>query len=399
MFLILYLYMYIITVINTYKHLSLLLSKLIYYINMTITTTPNKPEYITDEFKFKHVIEHVDIIQAEAEFIEKYGHLLDDKELISKTSVDYKNKTITIEAKTIRHFHPPKKANKGFIFDLKVAPYLEITSFTEEFNYLGLDVDDFEVYDHRYLVTTSNKLTKQIIEDAKEVIRLENRTQTFTKTYHFDEDKRPSTQDLLNCQLNFITTNKLHEDDITYVGINTNPEDSYEMFNTITISGKQSGKYKTYIESVAAVINSCVIVDRFDSCLESVLKQGSDNVIERVIKYQHPVVDDTLELLEGSVDVTKTLQDNEIITQSIHEEVTSSTNNIEDEVAEFLTDIPSNPIDIMAETEAYENLQKIKDGIAKNDPLVALSLSQDEIQRLKAFLSNNKYPNVIKVNP
>lgn len=367
---------------------------------MTTKETTNKSEYITDEFKFKHVIKHVDIIQAEAEFVEKYGHLLDDNNLITRTLVDYKNKIITIEASIIGHFHPPKKANKGFIFDLKVAPYLEGTSFIKEFNHLGLDVNDFEVYDHRYFVTTSNKLTKQIIEDAKEVIRLENRTQTFTKTYHFDEDKKPSTQDLLNCQLNFITTNKLHEDDITYVGINTNPEDSYEMFNTITISGKQSGKYKTYTESVAAVINSCVVIDRFDSCLESVLKQGSDNVIERVIKYQHPVVNDnSLELLEGSVDVTKTLQDNEIITQSIHEEVTSSTNNIEDEVAEFLTDIPSNPIDIMAETEAYENLQKIKDGIAKNDPLVALSLSQDEIQRLKAFLSNNKYPNVIKVNP
>jgi hypothetical protein len=368
---------------------------------MTTKETTNKSEYITDEFKFKHVIKHVDIIQAEAEFVEKYGHLLDDNNLITRTLVDYKNKIITIEASIIRHFHPPKKANKGFIFDLKVAPYLEITTFIKEFNSIGLSVDDFEVYDHRYIVTTSNKLTEQIIKDAKEIIALESRQNSFLKTYHFDEGKRPTIQDVLNCQLNFITLNKLHEDDITYVGINTNEEDSYEMFNTITISGKQSTKHKTYSDDVAAVINSCVVVDRFESLLKSALKDGPDNLIQRVISYQHPVVNDnSLELLEGPVDVSKTLQDNEIITQSIHEEITPSTKlNIEDEVAEFITDIPNNPVDILAETEAYENLQKIKDGIAKNDPLVALSLTQDEIQRLKDFLSNNKYPTVIRVNP
>jgi hypothetical protein len=276
------------------------------------TQLKNKPKHVHQTYNFKHVINHVDIVQAEAEFVEKYGHLLDDNQLINRTLVDYKTKTITIEASTIKHFHPPKKANKGFIFDLGDNPNTNFYRLVDLFKPLGIYTDDFNFYSKESkVVVTSNKLTKKIIDDAKKVIELENRTNTFTKTYHFDEDTKLSLKDALNCQLNFITVNKLHEDDITYVGINTNPEDSYDLFNTITISGKQSSKHKTYSDDVAAIINSCVIVDRFESLLESALKEGgSDDVIKRVISYQHPVViDDSLELLEGPVDVNSSLQD------------------------------------------------------------------------------------------
>lgn len=271
--------------------------------------TTNKPEYVTQTYNFKHVINHVDIVQAEAEFVEKYGHLLDDNQLINRTLVDYKTKTITIEASTIKHFHPPKKANKGFIFDLGDNPNTNFYRLVDLFKPLGIYTDDFNFYSKESkVVVTSNKLTKKIIDDAKKVIELENRTNTFTKTYYFD--KRPTVENLLNSQLNFLTENKLHEDDITFVGIDTNEESPFSYKNTITITGKQSAKHKTYSDDVAAVISSCVIVDRFESLLESALKDGSDNVIQRVISYQHPVVtDDNLELLEGPVDINSSLQD------------------------------------------------------------------------------------------
>jgi hypothetical protein len=278
--------------------------------NKTPQLTTNKPKYVTQTFSFKHVINHVDIVQAEAEFVEKYGHLLDDNQLINRTLVDYKTKTITIEASTIKHFHPPKKANKGFIFDLGDNPNTNFYRLVDLFKPLGIYTDDFNFYSKESkVVVTSNKLTKKIIDDAKKVIELENRTNTFTKTYYFD--KRPTVENLLNSQLNFLTENKLHEDDITFVGIDTNEESPFSYKNTITITGKQSAKHKTYSDDVAAVISSCVIVDRFDSLLESALKEGgSDDVIQRVISYQHPVViDDSLELLEGPVDVNSSLQD------------------------------------------------------------------------------------------
>ena len=366
----------------------------------TTTTLKNKPEYITQTYNFKHVINHVDILQAEAEFVEKYGHLLDDNNLITRTLVDYETKTITIEAYSTSLFHPVKEHNKGFIFDLPkdISVY---NRFIQVLKPLGIGPEDFTVYSKdNKLVTTSNKLTKQIIKDAKQIIELENRSETFVETYKFD--KRPNVSNLLHAQLKFITDNKLHEDDITFVSINSDDEDFEVNVNTITITGKQSAKHKTYDKNVAVIINSCVIVDRFESLLQSALEQGSDNVIQRVIKYQHPVVnDDTLELLEAPipVDIPQVLHDISVQTESTHEEITPPTKlDIKDEVAEFITDIPNNLEDMLAESEAYENLEKIKDGISKNDPLVALSLTEDEIQRLKAFLSNNKYPTNVTVN-
>lgn len=274
---------------------------------MTTTTLKNKPEHLTQTYNFKHVIKHVDIVQAEAEFVEKYGPLLDSNNLITRTLVDYKNKTITIEAYSTSLFHPVKEHNRGFIFDLPTARGLN--DFIKVFEPLGLTDDDFTLYpSSKKLVTTSNKLTKQIIDDAKQVIELENRSETFVETYKFD--KRPNVSNLLHAQLKFITDNKLHEDDIIFVSINSDDEDFEVNTNTITITGKQSAKHKTYSDDVAAIINSCVIVDRFESLLQSALEQGSDNVIQRVISYQHPVVDDdNLELLEGSVNITKTLED------------------------------------------------------------------------------------------
>lgn len=278
----------------------------------------NKPEHLTQTYNFKHVINHVDIIQAEAEFVEKYSHLLDNNNLITRTLVDYETKTITIEAYSTSLFHP-RKDNKGFIFDLKTAPNVNIKELVKVFEPLGIVEDDLKLYPNsNYLIITSNKLTKDIIQNAKKVIELENRTETFKKTYKFD--KRPSVQDLLQSQLKFITDNKLHEDDIIFVVINTDDED-FVNNNTITITGKQNSKYKTYSNNVAAIINSCIIVDRFDSCLESALKEGSDNVIQRVIKYQHPIVDN-LELLESSVDVNSSLK-------------------LVDEVVEFIRDTSS----------------------------------------------------------
>jgi hypothetical protein len=360
----------------------------------------NKPEYVTQTYNFKHVINHVDIVQAEAEFVEKYSHLLDDNQLINRTLVDYETKTITIEAYSTSLFYPIKEHNKGFIFN--ISSIKDINDFFKVFESLGITSDDFTLYSkENKLVTISNKLTKQIINDAKAVIELESRGETFVETYRFD--KRPNVSNLLHAQLKFITDNKLHEDDITFVSINSDDEDFATNVNTITITGKQSAKHKTYSDDVAAIINSCVIVDRFESLLESALKEGSDDVIQRVISYQHPIVnDETLELLEAPipVNISQVLNDNSIETQSIHEEITPPTKlDIKDEVAEFITDIPNNLEDMLAETEAYENLQKIKDGISKNDPLVALSLTEDEIKRLKAFLSNNKYPTNVIVSP
>jgi hypothetical protein len=434
----------------------------------------NKPEYITDTFKFKDVIQHVDIVQAEAEFVEKYNHLLDENNLIVRTIVDYKAKAITIEANNIRHFHSPKKVhNKGFIFDLNVAPSITDLDIRQA---LKVEFEEYRLYPCNHLVIITDKLTKQIIDDTKEVIALENRQETFCKSYKFD--KRPTVKDLLDSQLEFLVSNKLHEDDITFTSIYSTDEE-----NTITISGKQSDKYKTYNDDVAAVINSCVIINRFNSCLESALREGSNDVIERIISYQYPIVNDTsLELLEGPVDVNSSLQDvvesipvepnfphesyqamlearlsnsifSEVEGQDLSQEPIIEGNfptnfniadfatetlpkpepqhpivkddtlelleapiavdisqvlldinaaqeqltklDINNEVAEFITDIPNNLVDMLAESEAYENLQKINDGIDKNDPLLALSLNQDEIQRLKSFLSNNKYQTVI----
>lgn len=276
---------------------------------MTTTTqlTNNKSEYVTQTYNFKKVINHVDIVQAEAEFVEKYGHLLDPNNLILRTVVDYKAKTITIEAYSTSLFHPVKEHNRGFIFD--ISSIKAINNFFKVFEPLGITNDDFTLYSKdNKLVTTSNKLTKEIIENAKEVIELENRCETFVETYKFD--KRPNVSNLLHAQLKFITDNKLHEDDITFVSINSDNEDFEVNVNTITITGRQSTKHKTYDKNVAAIINSCIIVDRFESLLESALKDGSDNVIQRVISYQHPVVSDTsLELLEGPVDINSSLQD------------------------------------------------------------------------------------------
>lgn len=403
----------------------------------------NKPEHLTQTYNFKHVINHVDITQAEAEFVEKYGHLLNNNNLITRTLVDYEAKTITIEAYSTSLFHP-RKDNKGFIFDLNVAPHTSYKDLLKVFEPLGLELHEYVMYPSNHFVTTSNKLTKEIIESAKEVIELENRQEIFTKTYHFDEDKRPSIQDLLNSQLNFITTNKLHEDDITCVVIDTNEDSSYEYFNTITITGRQSAKHKTYTDDIAAIIKSCIIVDRFDSCRHSAINTGGyDNLIERIISYQYPVVnDDTLELLESSVNITQVLEDitnkdgdiepkSEVIESSIkdnlltelniadfatetlpepepkypvvetgdkiydkelstsfemHEVILNKSKVNEEDIAEFITDIPDNVDELIAETKAYHELQ-----IRKNNsyyPPKDLVFTEDEIQKLKDFLKS-----------
>lgn len=403
----------------------------------------NKPKHLTQTYNFKHVINHVDITQAEAEFIEKYGHLLDNNNLITRTLVDYEAKTITIEAYSTSLFHP-RKDNKGFIFDLNVAPHTSYKDLLKVFEPLGLELHEYVMYPSNHFVTTSNKLSKEIIESAKEVIELENRQEIFTKTYHFDEDKRPSIQDLLNSQLNFITTNKLHEDDITCVVIDTNEDSSYEYFNTITITGRQSAKHKTYTDDIAAIIKSCIIVDRFDSCRHSAINTGGyDNLIERIISYQYPVVnDDTLELLESSVNITQVLEDitnkdgdiepkSEVIESSIkdnlltelniadfatetlpepepkypvvetgdkiydkelstsfemHEVILNKSKVNEEDIAEFITDIPDNVDELIAETKAYHELQ-----IRKNNsyyPPKDLVFTEDEIQKLKDFLKS-----------
>ena len=346
----------------------------------------NKPEHLTQTYNFKHVINHVDITQAEAEFIEKYGHLLDNNNLITRTLIDYEAKTITIEAYSTSLFHPRKDNRRGFIFDLNVAPHTSYKDLLKVFEPLGLELHEYVMYPSNHFVTTSNKLTKEIIESAKEVIELENRTNTFTKTYHFD--KKPSIQDLLNSQLNFITTNKLHEDDITCVVIDTNEDSSYEYFNTITITGRQSAKHKTYTDDVAAIIKSCIIVDRFDSCRHSAINTGGyDNLIERIISYQYPVVnDDTLELLESSVNITQVLED---ITNK-DGLINSTSSNVlevnEEDIAEFITDIPDNVDELIAETKAYHELE-----IRKNKsyyPPKDLVFTEDEIQKLKDFLKS-----------
>lgn len=403
----------------------------------------NKPEHLTQTYNFKHVINHVDITQAEAEFVEKYGHLLNNNNLITRTLVDYEAKTITIEAYSTSLFHP-RKDNKGFIFDLNVAPHTSYKDLLKVFEPLGLELHEYVMYPSNHFVTTSNKLSKEIIESAKEVIELENRQEIFTKTYHFDEDKRPSIQDLLNSQLNFITTNKLHEDDITCVVIDTNEDSSYEYFNTITITGRQSAKHKTYTDDIAAIIKSCIIVDRFDSCRHSAINTGGyDNLIERIISYQYPVVnDDTLELLESSVNITQVLEDitnkdgdiepkSEVIESSIkdnlltelniadfatetlpepepkypvvetgdkiydkelstsfemHEVILNKSKVNEEDIAEFITDIPDNVDELIAETKAYHELQ-----IRKNNsyyPPKDLVFTEDEIQKLKDFLKS-----------
>jgi hypothetical protein len=264
----------------------------------------NKPEHLIQTYNFKHVINHVDITQAEAEFIEKYGHLLNDNNLITRTLVDYKAKTITIEGASTKPFSPSKKVvnNRGFIFDLPTAKGLN--DFIRVFEPLGITSDDFTLYNQEHkLVTTSNKLTKDIINNLKEVIRLDNREEEFTLIKEYD--KRPTVQNILDFQLEFLLENKLHEDDITSMFIET-----LENYNVIIIKGKQNSKYKTYSDDVEAIINSCIIVDRFESLLESALKEGNDNVIQRVISYQHPIVDsNSLELLESSVNITQVLED------------------------------------------------------------------------------------------
>jgi hypothetical protein len=324
----------------------------------------NKPEHLTQTYNFKHVINHVDIIQAEAEFVEKYGHLLDFNNLITRTLIDYETKTITIEAYSTSLFHP-RKDNKGFIFDLKAAPNLpkqvNINELVKVFEPIGITGDDFKLYsNNNYLVITSNKLTKEIIQNAKKVIELESRTETFVKTYKFD--KRPTVSDLLQSQLKFITDNKLHENDIISLFINTDEEDFY--FNSITISGKQSVKHKTYNDDVAAIINSCIIVDRFDSCLESALKEGIDNVIQRVISYQHPIVDsNSLELLESSVDVNSSLKLVDEVVEFIRD--TSSdinellTNETDFSIADFATETLPEP---KPQYPVVETGDKIYDG-------------------------------------
>ena len=343
----------------------------------------NKPEPLTQTYNFKHVINHVDIVQAEAEFVEKYGHLLDSNNLITKTLVDYETKNITIEAYSTSLFHP-RKDNKGFIFDLNVAPHTSYKDLLKVFEPLGLELHEYVMYPSNHFVTTSNKLTKKIIESAKEVIELENRTNTFTKTYHFD--KRPTIQNLLDSQLKFITDNKLHEDDIIFISIDTDEVNFY--FNSITIAGRQSAKHKTYTDDVAAIIKSCIIVDRFDSCRHSAINTGGyDNLIERIINYQYPVVnDDSLELLESSVNITQVLED--ITNKEGHLNSTSS--NVlevnEEDIAEFITDIPDNVDELIAETKAYHELQ-----IRKNKsyyPPKDLVFTEDEIQRLKDFLKS-----------
>lgn len=348
----------------------------------------NKPEHITQTYNFKHVINHVDIIQAEAEFIEKYGHLLDNNNLITRTLVDYEAKTITIEAYST--IYPRKDNRRGFIFDLKEAVNLNIQDLIKDlikvFKSIGIIEEDFKLYPNsNHLVTTSNKLTKEIIESAKEVIELENRTQTFLKTYHFD--KRPTIQNLLDSQLKFITDNKLHEDDIIYVGINTDNEDSVNN-NTIIITGRQSAKHKTYTDDVAAIINSCIIVDRFDSCRHSAINTGGyDNLIERIISYQYPIVDsNSLDLLESSVNITQVLED--ISNKEGH--INSTSSNVlevnEEDIAEFITDMPHNVDELIAETKAYHELQIRKDN--SYSPPKDLVFTEDEIQKLKDFLKS-----------
>lgn len=343
----------------------------------------NKPEHLTQTYNFKHVINHVDIIQAEAEFIEKYGHLLDNNNLITRTLVDYEAKTITIEAYSTIY---PRKDNKGFIFDLNVAPNVVPHDLLKVFEHLELELHEYIMYPSNHFVITSNKLTKEIIESAKEVIELENRTNTFTKTYYFN--KRPTLQNLLDSQLKFITDNKLHKDDIIYVGINTNEKYLYNYVNTITISGRPNAKHKTYTDDIAAIIKSCIIVDRFDSCRHSAINTGGyDNLIERIISYQHPVVnDDTLELLESSANITQVLEDISNKDGNI-ESISSNVLEVnEEDIAEFITDIPNNVDELIAETKAYHELQ-----IRKNKsyyPPKDLVFTEDEIQKLKDFLKS-----------
>jgi hypothetical protein len=391
----------------------------------------NKPEHLTQTYNFKHVINHVDITQAEAEFVEKYGHLLDNNNLITRTLIDYETKTITIEAYSTSLFHP-RKDNKGFIFDLNVAPHTNYKDLLKVFEPLGLELHEYVTYPSNHFVITSNKLTKEIIESAKEVIELENRTNTFTKTYHFD--KRPTIQNLLDSQLKFLIDNKLHEDDITYVGINTDEKYLYNYVNTITITGRQSAKHKTYTDDIAAIIKSCIIVDRFDSCRHSAINTGGyDKLIERIISYQYPVVnDDTLELLESSVNITQVLEDisnkdgdiestssineediadfatetlpepepkypivetgdkiydKELSTSfEMHEVILNKSKVNEEDIAEFITDIPNNVDELIAETKAYHELQIRKD--KSYYPHKDLVFTEDEIQKLKDFLKS-----------
>jgi len=397
----------------------------------------NKPEHLTQTYNFKHVINHVDIIQAEAEFVEKYSHLLDNNNLITRTLVDYETKTITIEGASTKPFSPSKKVvnNRGFIFDLPTAKGLN--DFIRVFEPLGITSDDFTLYNQEHkLVTTSNKLTKDIINNLKEVIRLDNREEEFTLIKEYD--KRPTVQNILDFQLEFLLENKLHEDDITSMFIET-----LENYNVIIIKGKQNSKYKTYSDDVEAIINSCIIVDRFESLLESALKEGNDNVIQRVISYQHPIVDsNSLELLESSVNITQVLEDItnkdgdiepklEVIESSIkdnlltelniadfatetlpepkpkypvvetgdkiydkelstsfemHEVILNKSKVNEEDIAEFITDIPDNVDELIAETKAYHELQ-----IRKNKsyyPPKDLVFTEDEIQKLKDFLKS-----------
>jgi hypothetical protein len=397
----------------------------------------NKPEHLIQTYNFKYVINHVDITQAEAEFVEKYGHLLDNNNLITRTLVDYEAKTITIEGASTKPFSPSKKVvnNRGFIFDLPTANGLN--DFIRVFEPLGITSDDFTLYNQEHkLVTTSNKLTKDIINNVKEIIRLDNREEEFTLIKEYD--KRPTVQNILDFQLEFLLENKLHEDDITSMFIET-----LENYNVIIIKGKQNSKYKTYSDDVEAIINSCIIVDRFESLLESALKEGNDNVIQRVISYQHPIVDsNSLELLESSVNITQVLEDItnkdgdiepklEVIESSIkdnlltelniadfatetlpepepkypiietgdkiydkelstlfemHEVILNKSKVNEEDISEFITDIPDNVDELIAETKAYHELE-----IRKNRsyyPPKDLVFTEDEIQKLKDFLKS-----------
>jgi hypothetical protein len=397
----------------------------------------NKPEHLIQTYNFKYVINHVDITQAEAEFVEKYGHLLNNNNLITRTLVDYEAKTITIEGASTKPFSPSKKVvnNRGFIFDLPTANGLN--DFIRVFEPLGITSDDFTLYNQEHkLVTTSNKLTKDIINNVKEIIRLDNREEEFTLIKEYD--KRPTVQNILDFQLEFLLENKLHEDDITSMFIET-----LENYNVIIIKGKQNSKYKTYSDDVEAIINSCIIVDRFESLLESALKEGNDNVIQRVISYQHPIVDsNSLELLESSVNITQVLEDItnkdgdiepklEVIESSIkdnlltelniadfatetlpepepkypiietgdkiydkelstlfemHEVILNKSKVNEEDISEFITDIPDNVDELIAETKAYHELE-----IRKNRsyyPPKDLVFTEDEIQKLKDFLKS-----------
>ena len=397
----------------------------------------NKPEHLIQTYNFKYVINHVDITQAEAEFVEKYGHLLDNNNLITRTLVDYEAKTITIEGASTKPFSPSKKVvnNRGFIFDLPTANGLN--DFIRVFEPLGITSDDFTLYNQEHkLVTTSNKLTKDIINNVKEIIRLDNREEEFTLIKEYD--KRPTVQNILDFQLEFLLENKLHEDDITSMFIET-----LENYNVIIIKGKQNSKYKTYSDDVEAIINSCIIVDRFESLLESALKEGNDNVIQRVISYQHPIVDsNSLELLESSVNITQVLEDItnkdgdiepklEVIESSIkdnlltelniadfatetlpepepkypiietgdkiydkelstlfemHEVILNKSKVNEEDISEFITDIPDNVDELIAETKAHHELE-----IRKNRsyyPPKDLVFTEDEIQKLKDFLKS-----------